>query len=419
MILNYNNYISERKKPIVENPIADAVIDNEGVIYNGIFTDIIIKGKKDKVNKNILGVNRERYPIGIDKSGTLIFFYKDNEDYALTKQGDRIPIPENIKDELKRKRGGIIEDYWKEGYGLYLSLTPPESTGWVNIKIDMEVFKRVKRYSKSIGTNTKGYESFLSKLKVFTEVSNLKREEQYIRRLGTSRIQQELSVIIMLQHLNEIKDFFNPSQAGFLFESFLSGLIPNSVAIDDNSSVDIKADDKKYQIKFISANTNEVYIVEDTIKDSQGVEFKEYLDYYILGLKEIDKIKIVCITKEAMESDESIVQYTTPKGDNEAKKKFIIRDLLRNQNIDKYEIDLMDIESKISRIGEDIKSHLDKLYTEISDFEYNLETIITGVNRKGDKIQSIDGLNLYYNKGNANINNLSNYLDNLINNLNR
>jgi hypothetical protein len=58
-----------------------------------------------------------------------------------------------------------------------------------------------------------------------------------------------MAVIMLLHYLNEIKDFFNPSAAGFLFESFIAGLIPKSFVADDNGIADIVAEGRKYQIK--------------------------------------------------------------------------------------------------------------------------------------------------------------------------
>jgi hypothetical protein len=55
------------------------------------------------------------------------------------------------------------------------------------------------------------------------------------RKRSRVTIQKEMSVIILLHYINEIKDYFTPSASGFLFESFLGGLIKNSKVVEDNS----------------------------------------------------------------------------------------------------------------------------------------------------------------------------------------
>jgi len=68
----------------------------------------------------------------------------------------------------------------------------------------MEIIKRVRRYSKSLGTNTEGFQSFKDKL------NDLKRTSSGIKLRKRSRetIQKEMSVIILLHYINEIKNIF-------------------------------------------------------------------------------------------------------------------------------------------------------------------------------------------------------------------
>lgn len=399
MIKRFNDYITEK----IENPIIDAVIDLND-IHNGTGDLDVLKGKKDKINNRVLGDDGSTYPAGIDKTGTLISYNFDEEGFALSDFNERIPIPKRIKKFLKRN--DIPNDYWRKGEGLYFILIPTESTGWVNIKVDMEMFKRVKRYSKSIGTNTKGYESFLSKLRILDDVSNTNREQGAIANLKTNRIQSELSVIIILQHINEIKDFFNPSQAGFLFESFLSGLIPNSVAIDDNKEADIIAEGDKYQLKLVSESTQNININN------------RILDYYIIGVKLINSIRIFCISKEAIEQHD-LVTLSVPRSNKAPQKYFKVKNLERCSDVDKFNLDLNDIEGKISRLGETIKENISDLYKEISEFEYNLETIVTGVDKNGRKVRTTQQREVYYRNSQNNIEDIKIYLTNFIDNIER
>jgi hypothetical protein len=328
--------------------------------------------------------------LGIDKNGYLVYPYDriDEDGYVvINDNGLRIPmtneIGKNINDiewrayiPVTTPDGKTINQ--KIDYSFLLPTTP---TGWVNVKVDMEVLKRVRRYSLSLGDNNNGHESFLSKLTEMKEISSRepgKKHRGFSK--GRTNIQKEMSVIILLHYINEIKDFFTPGSSGFLFESFLAGLIPNSKVIDDNGVADVVAGDLKYQIKLYSNVYNQV-----------PVNMKGVNDYYIVAIKNPQDIEIFIVDNSNLATSvlKDVATVRKSKNEKPGETLFNIKSLRNNKNVKSFKIELSRLEEKIESIGEGLKSSLDSLYSELSNFQYNIETIITGINSKG---QVIDGL---------------------------
>jgi hypothetical protein len=436
-IMKLLQFVNEAK---IYLPIVDIVIDNDGNIYDGrTINDVGVKPRKlikggvawknvnnpnyepglpktiSKVVK-ILGSNGIEYPAGIDKNGNLLSINSDDT-YALNDNGEKIKIPNELTKILKIK-------YWQKDYD-YSSLLPIVGTGWVNVKIDMEIVKRVRRYSTGLGNNRPGFDNFLFKISEFEELSKAKREQKYIKRIKKNRIQREMSVIVLLHHLNEIKDFFTPSQSGFLFESFIAGLIPNAKVNDDNSSADVVAGNDHYQIKLY--------------KESSGITVTQdngrLLDYYIIGIKHINKIEIITINSRDIQNDIIIAQeekkiitkgggmideetgtikrkaipcFSLPNLRKEAKQ-------TQNNTVKIFNIDLNNIEQRILNLGEDLKMAIEYLYDEISSFQYNIEALITGRDQNGKRAD----FDKHYDDAGKNVTNLKTYLDDIKTNINK
>jgi hypothetical protein len=310
--------------------------------------------------------------------------------------------------------------YWKTDYD-YSSLLPIVGTGWVNVKVDMEIVKRVRRYSAGLGNNRPGFDNFLFKISEFEKLSKLKREKKEIEKVKRNKIQREMSVIVLLHHINEIKDFFTPSQSGFLFESFIAGLIPNAKVNDDNSSADVVAGNDHYQIKLYKESSG-ITVTQDN---------RVLLDYYIIGIKHIDRVEIITINSRDIQNDITIAQEKKiiTKGGGEIdeetgaiKRKAIPcfslpnirRVALTSQNTVKiFNIDLNNIEERILNLGEDLKKAIEYLYEEISSFQYNIEALITGRDQNG-KSANFDQ---HYSHAGINITNLKTYLDDIKTNI--
>lgn len=391
--------------------ITDIVIDGEGNVYNGDGNPLI-KGRLDIkkggiINKIVGNIDGKEYPIGIDKNGNAIILYPGEDGIALNKEGNPIPILPEV-----RRKYRIKDKFYYAGEDYYQLLTVLP-TGWVNVKIDMEIVKRVRKYAKSIGSNNQGHLSFVSKLKEFEKLSQLERKEQYKEKLKRTTIQKELACILMLHHINEIKDFFNPSQAGFLFESFIAGLIPNSRVKEDNSKVDIKSDTDRYQLKLVDYKTE---YVDVTVDIDSPVSI--YLEYYMIALKYYDKIELYIIDGVELGNQiESRSSNILTEGI-----KFRIKSLKNEVDdnfIKKITLDLSSIDNKIRNLGENIKDSITELYEEISKFNYNVETIITGVDKNGKVIKGQDKFNEYHDSAKKNLIDLSNHLENLVEGINR
>ena len=279
-ITKFTDFINED----VKIPVLDVLIDDNGNLYNGeegypLRKGNIVQNKNRKVI-DILGEDRNSYPAGIDKNGFLVSVYGySNDGYLLNNKEE----PILINSSLRKKYRELANYTYYENID-YSFLIPIVPTGWVNIKVDMEIIKRVRRYSKSLGTNSEGFQSFKDKL------NDLKRTSKGIKLRKRSRetIQKEMSVIILLHYINEIKNFFTPSGAGFLFESFLAGLIPNAKVKEDNSKCDVYADGKKYQVKLYSSLESTLSIAyESIVEDINGrrVVSINSMDYYLICLK--------------------------------------------------------------------------------------------------------------------------------------
>jgi hypothetical protein len=410
----------------VELPILDIVIDDNGVPHNGSEADLV-KGRVKRLSRGnveyILGTDNKRYPAGIDKNGNVTALIVDDEGRALQSDGKTpIQIPDYVRTAYKIKADGYyVGDEWD-----YYSLVPIEPTGWVNVKIDMEIVKRVKRYARSLGTNNRGHQSFLDKLTEFQKFSSQSRSPQYIQRLKRATIQKEMSCILLLHHINEIKDFFNPSQSGFLFESFVGGLIPNSRIKEDNSPVDIKTTvGDRYQLKFVDWKTDYVEITKD-IDPSRS----SYLEHYMIALKHVEKIELLIIDGAELERriEGNTIGDLITKGESRTKDKVTGKPLYIKPKfavnrisalnddglVKKFTIELTDIDGRISNLGESLKASLNELYKELSVFQYNVETIITGVNEKGKPIRDIGEFDVYHLSAEQNIKNLSDHLNRLV-----
>ena len=225
-ILKFKNFISES----VQIPVVDIVIDSNGNVYNGVLNPLI-KGNVDikKVNSvnqivDIIGDDKNSYIAGIDKNGKIVPTYNNVLDnYLIDNNGNPILIPNDIKSLLKIKGNKWDLDF---DYSSLLSTVP---TGWVNTKIDMEIIKRVRRYATNLG-NLRGdsHSIFLSKLEDLNSLNLIKH-----RKRNVQNVQREMSMIMLLHYIDEIKGFFTSSSSGFLFESFMGGLLKNAKIVQE------------------------------------------------------------------------------------------------------------------------------------------------------------------------------------------
>jgi hypothetical protein len=75
-------------------------------------------------------------------------------------------------------------------------------------------------------------------------------------------------------------------------------------------------------------------------------------------------------------------------------------------------LDLSDVENKISSIGENLGESLNKIWTNLSEIEYNIETITTGVDKNQTLVseEHFDGI---FEDSNLRLTEVSNQLETL------
>lgn len=363
-VIRFSEFIKEN----VMMTVLDCVIDERGNIYNGENPDFpLMKGyiQKEKTPnvsiKYIIGDDKKIYPAGIDKNGNLVSKNRDERGYLIDEEGARIPIPEWVKSSYGISAWKFDRDYSK--------MVPMVSTGWVNTKIDMEVIKKVRRYSRGLG-NMPGLDGFTRKLEELQRISEDRISKGKKRR---NIIQKEMSVIMLLHYINEIKNFFTPSASGFLFESFLGGMIKNSKVVEDNSKADIWANGETWQIKLYDGVSSSSLPIAYM---SPGIP----VDNFVIALKFAERIEIIVLKgKEEHKEDPLYYEKFAASANSFSLSKLKATSL-------KYSIELLGIEQKIESIAEGLKESIEDIYSDLSRFQYNIESIITGVDEKGKLI---------------------------------
>lgn len=243
---------------------------------------------------------------------------------------------------------------------------------WINVKIDKDLPLRISRYTRSIDefANLSG-KSIEEKLDV---LSNPKAN-QY----GP---QCKLSIILLLQYLKEIKSNFDASSSGHLFEDYIAGLL-HSRKEGGYKSEDFIDDYKNtYQIKFYAYGTSKIVISE------------KICDKYIFGLKLKDEAHIWVFNWNDLVDLDLVLQLENGKYEVNITK------LKKEKNY--YNLSFKNIDKSIKVISESLREFIKNMYDEISDFNYNIETIITGVNKENDIID-YDKVDVYYSYAENNI----------------
>ena len=378
----------------------DCLIDNNGKLY-------LIKGnlemKDAKTISSIIGPyitypngeSTNKYPAGLDKNGFLV---------AISTLNNKALSLSEPKTELIRVIDRDNQEPWElnKSYKELLPLTP---TGWVNFKLNSEIALSVRRYSKNLlDVNiTDNNEFFLAKLKELCRVSN---PNNSIGARTTATIQKKLSSIMLLHQLNELRNFFTPSSGGFIFESIICGLMKKeAIVVDDNGAVDVRCGGDTYQIKLIDSVSKEIILYKPGAK---YVACK----YYVIAIKYATHIDIYNFTS----NPNDVNYYGREEGGNRL---FSTRvnalntsKIVSNGESFKIRLDLYDLDDRISKISSELKKSLDKLYSYLSQFHYNVETITTGVDKDGDLVGT--RINDFSNGAIGNLSDLSDELNKLL-----
>jgi len=471
-IIKFTDYTEINENVII--PVVDAVISDSGILNTktanrlplkgnvelydkptGLFYDnkidpttgkIIRKGaeKTEKAVSRIKGLDGNYYPGGIDKNGNLlgskfdddgnlmtVRFIKKQKPVKKTKDPDyidyreseweldsnfiseKIPIFTELIKELPEKDQKYL--YWNK-YVNYIRLVPKTPTGWVNVKVDMEVIKRVRRYSIGLAPedeNDTSVESFLKKLKSLDRISNRAMD---VKKVSRKDIQQQMSAIILLHYINEIKTFFNPSMAGSLFESFLGGLIPDAKVTEDNGKADISVTTPKgeigYQVKLYGADTSNIEIAK---KDGQP------LQYYLICIKKSDMV-IIYVLNSVNKNSKSFYENFKSRGTESTSfsmSKIYGSQELNIRNESRFSISITNLEQRIADLGAGLKDSLDSLYLHLSKFQYNVESIITGVDEETKRIMDDHKFTEIYAEAISHVGSMEKELDSLVTNIRR
>lgn len=476
-IIKFIDYKTINENVII--PVVDAVISNNGDLNTKRVDNIPLKGnvelkdvktgergtskeytgktgktlikqgaeKTKRVVDKIKGLDGNYYPGGLDKNGNLLgskfdddgnlmsvsFIRKtkssditkkeENPDYVNYTESEwevdpnfnsfKVPIPGELITQLPEEDQKYI--YWNQKVN-YIRLVPKTPTGWVNVKVDMEVIKRVRRYSIGLAPedeNDTSVESFLKKLKNLDRISNKAIE---VKKITRQDIQQQMSAIILLHYINEIKTFFNPSMAGSLFESFLGGLIPDAKVTEDNGKADISVTTPKgeigYQVKLYGPDSSNIEIA---YKDGLP------LQYYLICIKKSDMVIIYVLNSVNKNSDGYYENFKSRGSDSTtfSMSKINSSEKLNIRNLSRFSISITNLEQRISDLGSGLKSSLDSLYLHLSKFQYNVESIITGVDEETKKIMNEYKFTEIYTEAVSHVGSMSKELDALVKSIRR
>lgn len=247
---------------------------------------------------------------------------------------------------------------------------------WVNVKIDSDLPLRISRYARALDeyVNSKDLKS---KLDILSSPDSAKYGSQC-----------KLSIVILLQYLKEIKSNFDPSSSGYLFENFIAGLLHAKKAGNYTSHDFIEEDGTKCQIKFYREKTPNII-----------VNHKNLVDKYIIGLKGKDEANIWIIDKNGEFKIEDYLIEEYDDEDNLVKATIdvsALRSLKKWDPIKKpFTLKFDNVEKIIESVSEGLSQMVETLYDNISELNYNIETIITGVNKEKELV-NLDDMDIYY-----------------------
>lgn len=316
------------------------------------------------------------------------------------------------------------------------SIDDIERLGWVNIKIDENLFIRMAKYVVALDTvltNDRDKFDLYKKLEILSNI------DSYIQRSNID-IQTKISIITLLQYINEIKSQFNPSSAGFLLEGFLAALIHGS-KVKGNRPADItnrqapqlpsQTPEEEKEKDYLNTSYKDLEVVEFETsaggmnkikyqiklykKDSNIViKMNKVCDYYVICLKDGNIFDIHILTpgdpnltyEQNVTNDSSFIGKYASKikgtGDYirykeksripyiELNTKFLQTERptkRRTSNTGhqygiKLVIDDSTINGLISKCAESVKDSIEKVYTHLTDLHYDVDSLVSGYNKE-------------------------------------
>jgi aspartate/tyrosine/aromatic aminotransferase len=144
----------------------------------------------------------------------------------------------------------------------------------------------------------------------------------------------------------------------------------------------------------------------------------------MMALKYVDRIDMYIVDGVALEERDrsGTLGNLLTRGGAKSGPKFAVKRLIALNDptlVRKFTIELTDIDGRIKNLGDSLKQSLKELYDELSRFQYNVETIITGVNEKGKVVRDQYEFDVYHLSAEKNIINLSHHLKRLVSDINK
>jgi hypothetical protein len=275
-------------------------------------------------------------------------------------------------------------------------------SGWVNVKIDEQLYIRMAKYVTALDTLMPRVKDRYDLYKKIEMLSNIDKHIQN----NDVDIQTKISIITLLQYLNEIKEQFNPSTSGFLLEGFLATLI-HGVKIGDYGASDISSSYSELDaVQFETESGRGVKKLDYQIKlyKNKGnikINWKKKCDYYVICLKNEDKtIDVHILSINPLDRDSYIGNYlVVPRGMTDADYILALDDITDHVSLNtsklytknhkfliKLDVASNTIERLITSCGDNIKQSIAKVYTSLSELHYDVDSLVTGYDKNKRKI---------------------------------
>ena len=275
-------------------------------------------------------------------------------------------------------------------------------SGWVNVKIDEQLYIRMAKYVAALDTLMPRVKD---RYDLYKKIEMLSNVDKHIQNNNVD-IQTKISIITLLQYLNEIKEQFNPSTSGFLLEGFLATLI-HGVKIGDYGASDISSSYSELDaVQFETESGRGVKKLDYQIKlyKNKGnikINWKKKCDFYVICLKNEDKtIDVHILSINPLDKDSYIGNYlVVPRGKTDADYILELDDITDHVNLNtnklytkghkfliKLDVASNTIERLISSCGDNIKNSISKVYSGLSELQYDVDSLVTGYDKNKRRI---------------------------------
>ena len=402
-----DEFNNDKENLIVDDEWKDPTYDivENGVTYSRTIPEIDKRKNLDEELLNQIIIDRDNqrdheYIGGLDKNGFLFGLSFDDNGNLLNYEGEVV---------INSDDGNTWTDTNLPKYNNLISNTP---TGWVNSKNDMENFKKVRRFSKNLSNNS--------------GISGLRERLSYLQNVDTLNIdiRKKLSILTLLRHLKETKDYFTPSSAGFLLESYIAGLIDGGYTPEKNEKGGpdvIDSNGNTYQIKFYDYSSDLIGIgnLKEKILNTKKYKRSDFSSDLIVCLKKSNQIEIFMLKTtrtKIMRENHILNGFLHKPKEKKTPQTFISVSNLKKLRGSKYHfiIDLSSIDNRIKEVNSDVQNDINSIWNNISELQYNIETITTGVDKNHNNVENYEE---FYINSESNLDDIRNKIETLKDNM--